>query len=153
MASFSGGNGAFTPNTANDNWTLEADTAGDVGFVEKISWSGKATSATAYRTRWCRPSTNASSTFTSLNPQAQSPGAAALCRLGTFATQATLPTDPANLHAVDWLDQGGGGEIVFPINGRWMVVASATAGHQQISCRNTTGAVASTTSYGVQWAE
>ena len=106
------------------------------------------------RTRWARPTTNASSTFTSLTPQASSPGAAATCRLGTFATAATLGTDPGNnLFAQDWNVLGGGGIIVLPIGGEWFVVFSATAGHQQVSCRNVAGIDANLSNYTVQWEE
>lgn len=153
MAQFGGGNAAFTPSTSADNWTLDANAAGEVGLVKMIGWGGRGTTSTGYRTRWARPSTNASSTFTSLNPQGTRPAAVAVCQFGTFATAATLPADPANLYAVDWNVLGGGGEIVLPIGGEWMVVSSATAGHQQISCRNVAGTDANLSNYTVQWEE
>lgn len=154
MADFTGNQGAFTPATNADSWTLDADTAGDMGKVKSIAWGGRGTTSTGYRTRWARPTTNASSTFTSLVPQTSNPGAAALCRFGTFATAATLGTDPgANLFAQDWNVLGGGGVIVLPIGGEWFVVNSATAGHQQISCRNVAGVDASLSSYSMQWNE
>jgi hypothetical protein len=75
-------------------------------------------------------------------------------RFGTFATSATLGTDPANnLFAQDWNVLGGGGVIVLPIGGEWLVVNSSTAGHQQIACRNVAGVDASLSSYGTQWQE
>ncbi|MCS6946261.1 MAG: hypothetical protein NZM12_01450 [Steroidobacteraceae bacterium] len=121
-----------------------------------ISWGGRQTTAgssNAYRTRWTRPTTNASGTFTSLSPGASPPTATPGCRLGTFATNATLATDPSgNLHAIDWLSTGGGGAIYMGIDG-WIVAQSGTAGHQQIACRNVAGTEASTTSYQVQWVE
>ena len=153
MGNFSGGNGAFTPATNADNWVLEADTAGDIGKVVSIGWGGRLTTSTGYRTRWCRPSTKASSTFTSLNPQGGTPAATATCRLGTFVTAATLPTDPANLHAQDWNAHGGLGFIVMPLSSPWYVVNSATAGHGQIACRNVAGVDASGSSYVVSWDE
>jgi hypothetical protein len=153
MANFSAQNGAFTPATNTDNYTLDADTAGDVGKVKMISWGGRGTTSTGYRTRWTRPSTNASSTFTSLVPVSSAPTVAVTCRCGTFATAATLPSDPSNLFAIDWNVLGGGGVIVLPIGGEWIVTNSATAGHQQISCRNVAGTDASLSSYGIQWEE
>lgn len=154
MAQFTGGNGAFTPATTTDSWTLDADAAGDMGKVKMIGWGGRGTTSTGYRTRWCRPTTNASSTFTSLSPQGSSPGAAPVCRLGTFATPATLGTDPGNnLFAQDWNVLGGGGIIVLPIGGEWFVVFSATAGHQQVSCRNVAGIDANLSNYTTQWEE
>jgi hypothetical protein len=153
MANFTGQQGAHTPATNQDNWTLEADAAGEMGKVKMINWGGRGTTSTGYRTRWCRPSTNGSSTFTALTAQATPPAAAATCRLGTFATAPVLPTDPANLFAQDWNVLGGGGVIVLPIGGEWVVVSSATAGHQQISCRNVAGTDASLSNYGLQWEE
>lgn len=154
MASFTGNQGAFTPATNADNWILEADGAGEMGKVKMIGWGGRGTTSTGYRTRWCRPSTNASSTFTSLNPQGTVPAPAATCRFGTFATAATLGADPGNnLFAIDWNVLGGGGVIVLPIGGEWIVANSATAGHQQVSCRNVAGVDANLSSYSVQWEE
>ena len=63
MSAFSGNQGAFTPSTSQDNWTLEADTAGDVGVVQSFGWGGRMTSSTGYRTRWVRPSTAGASTL------------------------------------------------------------------------------------------
>ena len=153
MASFSGGNGAFTPLTTNDNWVLEADATGEMGKIVSIGWGGRLTASTGYRTRWVRPSTNASSTFTTLNPQASNPATTPVCRLGTFATNATLPTDPANLFAQDWNAHGGLGYVVFPPSGQWIVINSSTAGYQQIACRNVAGTDASGSNYTVSWEE
>lgn len=157
MATFYGGNGAFTPATNADNYVLDADAVGDCGRVKSISWGGRQTTAgsgNAYRTRWTRPTTNATSTFTSLTPGSGPPTAAATCRLGTFATAAVLATDPAgNLWAVDWNSFGGGGAIIFNDADAWQIVFGATAGLQQIACRNVAGVEASTTSYTVSWAE
>jgi hypothetical protein len=154
MATFSGGNGAFTPSTSADNWVLDADTAGDVGQVVSIGWGGRLTTSTGYRTRWARPSTNAGSTFTTLNPQSGNPGASPLCRIGTFATAATLGTDPGNnLFAQDWNAHGGLGFVVLPLASPWIVANSATAGHQQIACRNVAGTDANGSNYTVSWSE
>lgn len=154
MAQFTVNQGAFTPSTAQDNWTLNAQTAGGVAFVKMFSWGGRSPSTGGnYRTRWTRPSTNGSSTFTTLNPENTNPLVTPVNQCGTFATAPVLPTDPQNLFAQDWNFQGGGGVIVLPIGGEWMVVNSATAGHQQISCRNVSGTDANLSSYSVQWAE
>lgn len=156
MAEFTGGNGAFTPSTSNDNWTLVADAAGEIGKVRKITCSGRGTTAVAYRTRWVRPTTNPTGAATSLTVGLTSPATAAVCTLAsTFATtQPTLPTDPGgNLEAIDWLVNGGGMILNLPIGGEWTVVNSATAGHGYISCRNVAGTDASLSSYTVQWQE
>lgn len=154
MATFSGGNGGtFTPSTSNDNWTIDADATGEVGKIGTIGWGGRLTASTGYRTRWTRPSTNASSTFTSLSPQAGTPATTPTCRLGTFATQATLPADPSNLFAQDWNAHGGLGFVVLPLASPWIVVNSSTAGYQQISCRNVAGVDANGSNYTVSWDE
>ena len=153
MPNFTGNNGAFTPSTSGDNWTLDAQTAGVVARVIQISWGGSGATSIGYRTRWVRPTTVGSSTFTSLTPGASNPNYTTPgARVGTFATQPTLGADPAgNLFASDWNVQGGVGVIVHPIADPWFIVfGSAT---QQISCRNTKGTDASLSSYAVEWAE
>jgi hypothetical protein len=145
---------AFTPSLSVDNWVLDADSAGDVGFMSKYSWGGRDTVSSGYRTRWVRPTTNATSTFTAMTQAAGSPNGQPMCRVGTFATSAVLGTDPGgNLDAIDWNPLGGGGAIVLPLDGRWLVVNAATVGYQQIVCRNVAGIGASLTNYGGQWVE
>lgn len=156
MAQFAAQNGSFTPvahATNANNWNLDADTAGDSGKVKMISWGGRGTTSTGYRTRWARSATLGSSTFTSLNPQSSAgTNSTPLCRCGTFATAAVLAADPAGLFAIDWNVLGGGGVIVLPIGGEWLVINGA-AGYQQIACGNIAGADASLSSYGLQWEE
>lgn len=153
MATFGGGNGAFTPSTTADIWVLDADGTGEMGRIVSIGWGGRLTTSTAYRTRWTRPSTNAGSTFTSLSPQSGTPTTTPTCRLGTFATNATLPTDPSNLFAQDWNAHGGVGYVVLPLSSQWIIVNSSTNGYQQIACRNVAGTDASGSNYTVQWDE
>lgn len=153
MATFSGSNSNFTPSTSADNYVLDANTASDLGVVESIGFGGQLITAGAYRTTWARPSTNATSTFTTLTPQAGNPGAAALCQFGTFATVAVLTAEPAGLLTLSWNAFGGIGYITMPINGAWFVVNSATAGAQQIVCRNRAGVDASGSSYSISWRE
>lgn len=156
MAQFSGGNGAFTPATTNDNWTLAADAAGETGLIKSIAWGGRGTTSTGYRTRWTRPSTNPTGAATAISVSASRPAASATCLLAsTFSTtQATLAADPgANLFAIDWNVLGGGGILNLPIGGEWTVVNSATAGHGYISCRNVAGTDANLSSYHVTWEE
>jgi hypothetical protein len=72
----------------------------------------------------------------------RNPLATAVNRFGTFATNATLGTDPANnLFAQDWNVLGGGGVIVLPIGGEWFIVnscdcrSSADRMPQRCGCR------------------
>lgn len=153
MANFGGGNGAFTPSTAVDNWVLDAQAVGNLGKVSQIGWGGRLTTSTGYRTRWTRPTTNANTTFTSLNPVSGTPTATPGCRLGTFSVSATLAADPSNLFAQDWNAHGGVGFIQMPLASPWYVVFGATAGFQQIVCRNVAGVDANGSDYTVNWDE
>ena len=152
MPSFSGHQGAFTPATNQDNWTLEADGTGDMARVISIGWGGRLTTSTGYRTRWVRPTTAGASTFTALGNEPGHPGyATPLCRIGTFLTAPVLPTDPDNLHAQDWNAHGGVGYVVMPLAREWIVINGLLQG--QISCRNVAGTDASGSSYGTTWDE
>jgi hypothetical protein len=156
MSQFSGGNGAFTPSTTSDNWTLHADAASEMGKIKMFGWGGRGTTSTGYRTRWARPTTDPTGAGTAITVARTSPAVAPVCALNSVyaTTQATLPTDPGgNLFAIDWNVLGGGGEIVLPIGGEWFVVNSATAGTSLVSCRNVAGVDANLSNYTVQWEE
>jgi hypothetical protein len=153
MPNFTVNNGGFTPSTAADNYTLDAQAAGVVARVVMISWGGSGTTSIGYRTRWTRPTGVGSSTFTSLSPAASNPNYPTPgARAGSFATQPTLAADPAsNLFATDWNVQGSLGILVHPVADPWFIVFGAAT--QQISCRNTKGTDAGLSSYGLEWAE
>ena len=154
MANFTGQNAQFTPATNADNWTLDGGTTvSSMGKVKMINWGGSGTTSTGYRTRWCRPTTAASSTFTAITTQGSNPLPTSVCRFGSFAVAATLPAEPASLFSQNWNVLGGGGVIVLPIGGEWFIVGSATTANQQISCRNTAGVDANLSNYGIQWEE
>lgn len=156
MASFSATRAAFTPSTSNDNWTLEADTAGDVGRVTSIWWGGRGTTSTGYRTRWTRPTSAPSGSATTLTLGENNPNTAATCIVAsTYATtQPTLGTDPAgNLFDQDWNVAGGGGAIILPYGGQWFVIGNAAAAYSYISCRNVAGTDANISNYGLSWEE
>jgi hypothetical protein len=153
MASFGGGNAAFTPSTTADNWTLNMNTVGAIGTIESISWGGNLNTATSYRTVWTRPTANGVTAVTQ-TPVQGNPGAAPLSQLVTgWTTQPTLPAEPAGLLNMTWNAFGGVGLMTFPVYGSWLVAGSATAGSAQISCRNRLGTDANGSSYGVNWRE
>jgi hypothetical protein len=154
MAQFTVNNAAFTPSTSQDNWALDTNGTTAIGKVKIFSWGGNLNTATSYRTRWYRPSTIGSGTFTALVTQGGNPAATAVVRAGTFATALTPPTEPAGLFEMAWNAFGGGGTIVLPIGGEWLVygnAATTTAG--QIGCRNAAGVDASGSSYSCTWEE
>jgi len=155
MANFSNANANFTPATNQDNWVLDPSTNNVVALVKMIAWGGMGTTSTGYRTRWYRPTTIGSSTFTAVGAtQAANSGATALMRFGTFATACTAPTDPGALFDQAWNVLGGGGVIVLPIGGEWIASSAGTAAvNGQLACRNTAGTDANLSSYSLQWQE
>lgn len=156
MAQFTVSRGAFTPvahATQADNWALSAITVGIIGKVKMFGWGGRGTTSTGYRTRWGRVN-NTAVTPTALTAAASNPNAVALCSVNTYATQATLAADPVALWAQDWNVLGGGGVIILPIGGEWMVAGGALGTlFNQIACGNIAGADASLSSYDVTWEE
>lgn len=155
MPTFTAGNGAFTPSTTNDCWTLDAVGTGVFGKVVAIGWGGSATTSTGYRTRWTRPTTAGVGGKTALTLAFHQPNytAAAFTATSTYATtQPVLAADPAgNLYATDWNAQGGIGMIVMPLANPWWVSTGVLQG--ALSCRNTKGTDASLSSYEVTWEE
>lgn len=151
MPTFSSGNGAFTPSTTVDNWNLDyIVTAGSFGKVVAIGWGGRLTTSTGYRTRWTRPTTAGTSSFTVLTNAYHQPNYVAVQgRVGQYKNvNPTLATDPAgNLWAQDWNAQGGVGMIVMPLANPWWVVNGVL--QSQISCINIAGTDASGSSYEV----
>lgn len=153
MTQFTVERGAFTPATNQDNYTLDANDAGDVMRVVSVSFGGRLTTSTGYRTRWVRPTTAGAGIFTALTEGDHNPGhATANGRAGTFATAPTLPTDPAgNLLAMDWNAHGGIGYIALPLAAPWIIVNGLA--QAQISCRNIAGTDANGSNYSATWEE
>lgn len=157
MPSFSGGQGAFTPATGNDNWTLDALTTAVASIkVTMISWGGSNSSSNGYRTRWTRASTLGVGAGTAITTQPDNPSyaASAASLFSTYATtQPVLPADPNNLFAIDWNNQGGSGVIIHPLQQPWYAIANGGVNKQEINCRNTKGTDASLSSYTLTWME
>lgn len=155
MPTFSGGNGAFTPSTTNDNWTIDAVGTGVFGKVVELTWGGSGTSSIGYRTRWTRPTAAGVGAKTALTLGFRQPNyaTAAFTLTSTYATtQPTLAADPAgNVFSMDWNVQGGGGVYIPPLNNPIWVSTGVLQG--ALSCRNTKGTDASLSSYQVTWEE
>jgi hypothetical protein len=155
MATFSANQGGtFTPvahATNANNLALSADTAGDVGAVKMISWGGRGTTSTGYRTRWGRATTNGA-TPTALTNGNGNANQTSTCTANTYGTAPILAADPTALFAIDWNLVGGGGVVILPIGGEWFVVGTA-APYAQIACGNIAGADANLSSYGITWTE
>lgn len=155
MADYSNANANFTPSTSQDNWALDPSTNSVVAKVKYISWGGAGTTSTGYQTRWYRPTTIGSGSFTAVGAVNNSNyGTTALMRFGTFATALTPPTAPGALFYIDWNVLGGGGILVLPIGSEWLAASAGTAAvNGQIGCRNISGTDANLSSYSVQWQE
>lgn len=155
MATFTGNQGGtFTPAihaTNANNITLHADALGDVGSVSMIGWGGRGTTSTGYRTRWGRATTNGV-TAAALTASSSNSNVVATCSVNTYTTPPILAADPTALFAIDWNIVGGGGVIVLPIKGGWMVVGNV-APYSQIACGNIAGADANLSSYMTAWDE
>jgi hypothetical protein len=156
MAHFSASRGSFTPvahATPADNFVLTILTVGSIASVKMYSWSGRGLTSTGYRTRWGRVN-NTPATPTALTLSASSPGITPIATCNSYATQATLAADPTALFAVDWNVLGGGGAIVLPIGGEWLISGgSLGTAYNQIACGNIAGSEASTSAYTIQWQE
>ena len=155
MATFTANQGGtFTPAahaTNANNLTLHADTAGDVAKVTMISWGGRGTTSTGYRTRWLRATTNGV-TPAALSLTSSNPSITALCTVNTYTTPPAGAADPAGLFVIDWNLLGGGGVIVLPLSGGWQVVGTA-APYAQIACGNIAGTDANLSSYSITFEE
>lgn len=156
MSVFSANRASFTPvahATQADNFVLSALTVGIIAKVKQINWGGRSTTSAGYRTRWGRVN-NTPATPTALTLATANPNASALCSVNTYATQATLAADPTALFSQDWNVLGGGGVIVLPIGGEWLVAGGALGtAFNQIACGNIAGSEASTSNYGIAFEE
>lgn len=152
MAGYGASRAVFTP-SATQNLVVDADTAGDLGKVTKVTWGGELITSTAARTRWTRPTTNGSSTFTTLTPEASHPSNTPRCRCGTFATAPTIASAPQAIMGISWNKHGGGGiwSATQP-DEEWVIVSGITPG-QQIACVQDVDLTATSMSTSLHWKE
>jgi len=132
-----------------ENFTLEADAAGEIGFVAEVFWGGEVTTSTAMRTRWCRPTT-AGVTFAAVGTvESSHPSATARLRFGTFTTDPVKPASPTGLYHTSWNAHGGLGRWLAAPGEEWIIIAAVATG--EITCTNDVGTAAGT--FGVGWRE
>ncbi len=155
MGMFSGGVQSIQPATNTDNWTLEALTAGDVASVRSFGWGGQLTTSTGAVTRWTRPMTAGVGTGTEITTGPHNPNDATnivplVSVYGT--TQPVLESaGVTDLHNQAWNMHGGLGYIALPLAAPWIVINGV--GSDSISCRNTAGVTAASSSYHVTFEE
>lgn len=152
-ATFTASRGAFTPSLSADNWTLQTEPT-TMAFVRRISWGGRTSNSSPYRTRWCIPAVAPSGSPTFLSQVASNHGVSTVVRaVSAYATTAaTLPAESSNLFAQDWNAQGGEGELCFARSKAWVIMAlNAQTVNSFLCCRNTQGADANASEYSVTW--
>lgn len=143
MARYNGYRRSITPNTSNDNWTLDASSSVSCKVLE-VNWGGEVTTSTAMQTRIARGASAASSTAGNVaktHPRSPTNG---VVFATAWTTQPTL--DAGDLYATSWNAHGG---VV-----RWLAAPGEEfilIGAAQIGCRNTSGTGTST--YGTCWEE
>lgn len=150
-------NTAPTVSTTNVNTiVLYNTTVGAMAQVKMFSWGGSDTSLISHTSRIARV-TNTPATPTAITPQPANvaAGPAAISLAATFGTAATAAAVPGNsLFIQAWNSQGGGGVVILPIGGEWIIVGAAlgTAGNA-IGWGDAYGTASANTTYGFQWAE
>lgn len=144
MARYSGVRRSITPNTSNDNWTLNA-AANESGRVIEVHWGGETTTSTAMNTRVARSTggtTLTAGSVAKIHPNSPT-NAIDFC---TSAWSVQPTPDAGDLFCESWNAHGG---VV-----RWLAAPGEEfilIGAALISCRNSNGTATST--YGVIWEE
>lgn len=149
--SYTGGRSGITPATANDNWTLNADAAGEIARVSEFGWGGEATASAAMRTRVVRPTT-AGATATAGTAGVKTPNAptAQIQFVTAWTTQPVIPADGVGeLFVTSWNNHGGVVRWLAAPGEEIMIVNGVLTG--QLSCRNAVGTGVS--SYWTHWEE
>jgi hypothetical protein len=149
---YSGTVESITPSTSDDNWTLDAVSAG-VGKLKEVFWGGESTSSTAMRTRVARASGEAG-TGTAGNVAKYEGQGAPANDIDFFTTYANggsaQPTlNAASLFALSWNNQGGVVRWLADVDEEIWLITGQTL--DLISCRNAVGTGTST--YGTVWSE
>lgn len=146
---YSGGVTSITPSTSDDNWTLDAVSAG-LGKVKEVNFGGEATSSTAMATRVARANGEAGGQTTGnvQNLEGQGVPSNDVDFVTTYATtQPTLAS--GNLFSLSWNCHGGAVRwLADPEEEIWVITGQTL---DLISCRNSTGT--GTSSYDTKWLE
>lgn len=130
MAGHNVSRAAFTP-SATQNYVLDAPSASNQGKVTKVTLGGELSASQQARTRWTKPTTLGTSTFTSLNPEPGHSSNTPRCRAGTFATAPTVPAAPQAILGISWNKNGGG--MIWSAtqpDEEWVFVNGLTPGQQ-----------------------
>jgi len=156
MAQFTSGTPAtFTPVASTTDLNaavLTTLTTGQHAKVKMINWGGRGTSLVGYVTRWARV-TNTPVTPTARLISGTNQGVTPIATCNTYGTAATATADTF-LFKQNWNVQGGGGVVVLPIGGEWLVVGGALGSlFNQIGMGNILGSDADLSNYETTWEE
>lgn len=146
---YSGGVLSITPSTTDDNWTLDAVSAG-IGKLKEVHWGGQATTSTAMATRVARSNGEVGAQTAGNVAKLEGQGVPTndIDFVTTYAT--TQPTlEAGDLFAESWNAHGG----VIRWNADfeeeiWLITGQTL---DLISCRNSVGT--GTSSYSGKWTE
>ena len=149
MWNYSGSVRSITPSLSDDNWTLDAVSAG-IAKLKEVHWGGQATTSTAMHTRVARGNGEAGSGTGGNVAKLEGEGVPAndVDFNTTYAT--TQPTlDAADIYTESWNAHGGVIRwIADPDEEIWLITGQT---FDLISCRNSVGTA--TSSYSVKWGE
>ena len=146
---FSGSVLSITPSTTDDNWTLDAVSAG-IGKLKEVHWGGQATTSTAMATRVARANGEAGAQTAGnvANLEGEGNPANVLDFVTTYAT--TQPSlNAADIYGESWNDHGGVVRWLADPEEEVWVISGQTL--DLISCRNSVGTGVS--SYSGKWTE
>ena len=142
---------SITPDLGDDNWTLDAVSAG-IAKLKEVFWGGESVASTAMRTRVAR--SNGEVGVLTAGNVAEHQGEQEGSNRVDFVTQngyaTTQPAlNAASLFALSWNSHGGLVRwVIDPEDDIWLITGQT---FDLISCRNAVGV--GTSSYGVIWEE
>lgn len=154
MPAYAGAQSGITPSLSDDNWAMDASSAGDVAKILGIGWGGELTTSTGYHTRWVRPTTSGVGALTPITPEDHHPAYSTPFvefGAGWGTTPPVLPSEPIALHNQNWNAHGGLGYVVLPLANPWLLINGLL--NDQLCCRNLSGIDANGSSYTVTWEE
>ena len=160
MAQYSAVQVNFSPTVSVTNVNtnvLYSTVVGSIALVKMITWGGSDTSLIAQTTRCARvTNTPATPTAIAAQPSNTPQGPTPIALAATFGTAATAATAASgnSLFMQAWNSQGGGGVVVLPIGGEWLIAGGALGvTSDAIGFGNPYGTASANTTYGFQWAE
>lgn len=143
MGLYAGSNPGITPNTSNDNWSLNTG-SGETGRIYEFQMGGEVTTSTAMRTVVARSSGGTTPTTGNVQKIHPSSPTNLIDFVTSWSAQPSLTA--GSLVTIGWNAHGGSIRWLAAPGEELIILASA-----QVSCRNSIGTAQS--SYGLIWGE